>query len=83
MFDLMFIHVHSNVSQKKVKRKKVLLVAKDEKYSFHVIDILFSTKNDYVLQKRSKCKVRYDFQNIVYSPKNGCRTKNVIIDYNN
>ena len=50
MFDLMFIHVHSNVSQKKVKRKKVLLVAKDEKYSFHVIDILFSTKNDYVLQ---------------------------------
>ena len=25
----------------------------------------------------------YDFQNIVYSAKNGFRTKNIIIDYNN
>ena len=27
--------------------------------------------------------MRYDFQNIVYSPKNEFRTKNIIIDYNN
>ena len=27
--------------------------------------------------------MRYDLQNIVYSPKNGRRTKNITIDYNN
>ena len=73
----------SSFQNKKVKGKKVLLVAKNLKCSFHVSDISFSTKNDYLLQKRSNYKVRYDFQNIVYSPKNGCRTKNIIIDYNN
>ena len=47
------------------------------------IDISFSIKNDYLFQKRSNYKVRYDLQNIVYSPKNGRRTKNITIDYNN
>ena len=36
-----------------------------------------------IIYIKKEASIRYDFQNIVYSPKNGCWTKNITTDYKN